>query len=476
MPDSTQYNPNILGFIDSRGPVFISLEDARRTCGRLPSEYNFVKKKKGRKPKKGLNLVVGKVITEMLKDHSINLKKAVHDFFRKWHRNYHREFGVHMAPFFNLNDPMLVKEVFDVNQQLLLKALTFDLKTELDDHRLIRKDILHSIEARDLYRTVERILMRKLKDFRMHHHIDKVSDISNVLAMIRSKRIIENIQAHAMVDLSSGGIDMLAIYADEIAEALFQLSTFLPLEGIDALNGVSGKGVEFQWASRDYTYLGLGKITGDCTADKSSFQADRDIENIYWTVFPWILDRNYQILKVFYNNVFVMKVHLLPLFVLREKGDGDMALAVDAIETVRALRDDIKGGGSSVLLEKKAMLFNTVIEKIIDIGTRMGIRHIYAEKFSNTRWVREALDVFPEIFLHVDAIIKMDELEDVFVLAQRICNAAGQTPPREIFMELQMKNTSLLPRLSERVAGVKPFAILRGRPEDGIQMKRVVGV
>jgi hypothetical protein len=43
-------------------------------------------------------------------------------------------------------------------------------------------------------------------------------------------------------------------------------------------------------------------------------------------------------------------------------------------------------------------------------------------------------------------------------------------------MELQMKNTSLLPRLSERVAGVKPFAIIRGQAEDGIQMKHVIGV
>jgi hypothetical protein len=477
MPDTTEYNPNILGFIEGQGPVVMSLRRARETFGRLPSEYHFVSRKKGRNPKKGLNLVEGKVITEILKNHQVDLKEKVHAFFCTWHRDYQREFGVNLSPFFNLNSPLQVQKILRRNQEMLQAVCHFDIKTEVLRQNLIRKDILHSISGSMLYPTIERMLKRKRKDFHNQGHQDRVRSISNVLNLLCARRVMDEGRVTAMRQYLSGIVDMPAIYADEIAETLFRISKYIPLDDMHQLCVVRGTGVEFQWASRDYSYLALGKITGDCTADKSGFQADRDIENIYWTVFPWILDRNYQILKVFYNDTFVMKVHLLPLFVLQKNGEGDMILAVDAVETVRALRDDIQDcGPDTALLQKKEKLFQTVIEKIRTIGRKMGIRHIYAEKFSNTRWVREALNTFPEIFLHVDDMVKLDELEDVFTLSQQICKAAGQETPHELFMELQMKNTSLLPRLSERVKGVKPFAIIKGQPENGIQMKRVIGV
>lgn len=476
MPDSNEYNPNILGFMEERGPVIVPLQQARKVRGRLPSEYNFVTRKKGRKPKKGLNLVIGKVITEILKKPRANLKKTVYTFFQSWHRNYNQEFGVNIAAFFNLNDPSGLDDIFAVNHSLFRDLLRFDLRTELAGRKLVRKDILNSIEDKALLVTAERMLQRKLKDFRREHRHDKVTELKTLIARIHARKMIERITPYMSIDPDTDENDMRTVYADEIAAVLYALAGYVPLKGIDHLDVKKGHGVEFEFATRDYSYLALGKITGDCTADKSGFQADRDIENIYWTVFPWILDRNYQILKVYYNSVFVMKVHLLPLFVLREDGSGDMVLAVDAIETVRAIRDDIEGTGCAALLEKKTHLFRMLTKKIKEIGTRMGIDYIYAEKFSNTRWVRDELDAFPEIFLHVDSIIKLDELEDVFMLARQLCRAAGEAAPHEIFMELQMKNTALLPKLSERVAGVKPFAILQGRPEIGIQMKRVIGV
>lgn len=477
MPDTTEYNPNILGFIEGRGPVVISLKAARETFGRLPSEYHFVSRKKGRKPKKGLNLVEGKVITGILKDHEVDLKEKVHAFFRTWHRDYRREFGVDMTPFFNLNSPLQVKAILQRNQAALQALRHFDLNREIIRRKLIRKDVLHSIEGPIRYLTVERMLRRKRKDFVKQGRQDRSREISSVLKRLCARRMIDESRVAGMGQYLDGAIEMPAIYADEIAEILFRISEHIPLEDVHRLCVIRGTGIEFQWASRDHSYLALGKITGDCTADKSGFQADRDVENIYWTIFPWILDRNYQILKVFYDHTFVMKVHLLPLFVLQENGGGRMVLAVDAIETVRALRDDLQEcGPDTALLQKKAEIFQAVIDKIRTIGGKMGIRHIYAEKFSNTRWVREALDRFPEIFLHVDDMIKLDELEDVFTLSQQLCRDAGHEIPHEIFMELQMKNTSLLPRLSERVAGVKPFAIIRGQAEDGIQMKHVIGV
>jgi len=72
-------------------------------------------------------------------------------------------------------------------------------------------------------------------------------------------------------------------------------------------------------------------------------------------------------------------------------------------------------------------------------------------------------------------IQKIDELEDVFELAKRICAAAGRERPSSIFMELQMKNTFLL-QGAATVRGVKVFATLAGDARLGIPMRRVFGV
>jgi hypothetical protein len=181
-------------------------------------------------------------------------------------------------------------------------------------------------------------------------------------------------------------------------------------------------------------------------------------------------------MRVTYNGEFVMKVHMLPLFVVNDDGSGDMVLAVDGIETVRGFRDDLTAQARSGLLEKKETIFEQVIEKVLSIASRMGISRVYAEKFSNTPWIREAFGRLPEIFLHVDRLIKLDELEDVFSLSQTMSRDMQMPPPRDIFMEIQMKNTSLQPVLTHRMAGIKPFALLRGNPEDGIPMKRVMGI
>ena len=87
--------------------------------------------------------------------------------------------------------------------------------------------------------------------------------------------------------------------------------------------------------------------------------------------------------------------------------------------------------------------------------------------FSNTGWVRNHFNRLPEIFLHVNNLIKLDELEDVFGLSQQLAADLGMPPPTEIFMEIQMKNTSLLPSVSKRHNAVKSFAVIRGRSGDG---------
>jgi hypothetical protein len=274
-------------------------------------------------------------------------------------------------------------------------------------------------------------------------------------------------------DITRFSTARLAVHTDGIARTLWRISRHLSLSGVDRLICVRGRDVELEFAPRDASFVALGKEVGDCTADKTVRQVDQDVENIYWTVFAWFLDRNYQVLKVFCDGEFVMKVHLLPVLVA-SRNDGVLVLAVDAIEATPMFREDTRAG-SAALLERREHIFARMVKEVRRIAGAMGVEHVVAERFSNTGWVRQELERFPEVYFHIEDIRKIDELEDVFELARRICAAAAEEPPRSVFMELQMKNTFLL-RGVATVRGVKAFALIAGNPGIGIPLKRVVGV
>jgi hypothetical protein len=280
--------------------------------------------------------------------------------------------------------------------------------------------------------------------------------------------------------------DMIQGFADEISSHLIEFNTFNPLQQIEGLTARKGKGIEFEYATRDDSFLKLGKITSDCTADKRNFQSDVNIENIFWTVFSWILDRNYQILKVYFNNEFVMKMHLLPLFVSASgslkfqsaaPGRSDyIILAVDAIETTVAFRGQQEGAENNSLGRYRDEIFSKTMECITGLADKMNIHDIYAEKFSNTPWVRDNLKGYPEIFLHVDHLLKIDQLEDVYYLAKDLSGRYGYDMSEEVFMEIQMKNTFLQPGYIHKAPRVKSFGLIRGHARDGIPMKQIIGV
>ncbi|RJP80994.1 MAG: hypothetical protein C4522_06470 [Desulfobacteraceae bacterium] len=472
LPDQPEYNPNIIGFTEEQGPVFISLQDAKARFGELPSNYQLVSMKDGRQLKKVLNLALGKMITEKLKPEGAGLKKTVFHFFQNWHRDWKQEFGVRMEPFFNLNNPKQVHHILTGCKSRLFPVSSRHLRTYLAGTGLLRKDILNSIPDTLLIESAERILKNKQAGL---FGSSKSQRLQTALTRIRTHHILARIQKTISGDLAAFDQEITAVFADEIAHALYELSSDHPIPQTDHLIVRKGKGVEFEFASRDLTYLMLGKETGDCTADKTPFQADRNIENIYWTVFPWILDRNYQILKVYYDGRFVLKVHMLPLYISHENMDK-IVLAVDAVETIRAFRDDLPEFGRPDLWENRKEIFHQALQKIIAIGNAMGIEDIYAEKFSNTFWVRDYLNDLPEIFLHVNNLIKLDELEDVFCLSQNLCEDRKEDAPKEIFMEIQMKNTSLLPSVSKRNNAIKSFAVIKGDTDDGIPMKKIIGI
>ena len=476
MPYNYDYNPYIMGFTQKEGSIIIRLQEARRKYGQYPSEFNLVRSIEKRREKKTLNLGIGIEITDLL-NRGINLKRKVFDFYQRWHRDYIKEFGIDINPLFNLNDAQILTEIIKENREVLNKVLRVNIRARLRQSGLIPPSTLGSISGKDLLSKTQDILNRKLngcskrKRYKINEELKflKVRSIINKLLVTIDEKLLD---ANDIYEKLLDAIDYdfpeqdIKIYADEIAKTLYECSSYINLNKLEDLKVLKGQEVEFEYASRDHSYLKLGKDIGDCTANKAFFQVDADVENIYWTVFAWILDYNYQILKVYYNGNFVMKVHMLPLF-LSNQNTENIFLAIDAIETVRNFRDDIDEGNKELLNQRK-YIFLKVMEKIKEIARRMDIKYIYAEKFSNTKWVRDELSKMSEIFLHVNHIHKIDGLEDVFELVKTLCKEQ-----KEIFMEIQMKNTFLLPEFVFN--DIKSFAIIEGKPSDGIPIAKCIG-
>jgi len=469
MPLTQTYNPIIIGFVEEKGYLDIPLVAARDQYGQLPSEYGLMPRAPMRRVRKTLNLSLGLSLIKLLQQGK-NLAEVIARFYERWGRDYRADFGVDIGPFCRRNDPSVLKRVVDENAATLGEVSGADILDYLQRHSLVSLSTLRSIPPQDLLKKAGAILAKKRRN---PAHRDTLPVIDQGLALVKARELLEELAGLTGGDITRFSTARLAVHADEIARVLWSVSEHLQLSGMDRLTSLQGRDVEFEFAPRDLSFVGLGKEVGDCTADKVVRQVDRDVENIYWTVFAWFLDRNYQVLKVYCDGQFVMKAHLLPLLVA-SRNDGQMVLAVDAIETTPMFREDTRVGHPE-LLERREYVFARVVDEVQRIAGVMGIEHVVAERFSNTGWVRQDLAEYPEVFLQLEHIRKIDELEDVFELAKRICAAAEEEPPRSVFMELQMKNTFLLRGIAT-VRGAKAFALLAGDPGVGIPLKRVSGV
>jgi hypothetical protein len=464
----SEYSPIVVGFVEGDGYVNIPLQVALERYGQLPSEYGLVPHVATRRARKSLNLPLGLAIIRHLRN-GASLKETIARFYDRWGRDFQAEFRVTIDRLFSRNDPSELKRVLETNSGTLAECLRLNVREYLHHRGLVALPTLRSIPAEQLLEKAEVILAKKRRN---PAHRDAGAALDEALSLIRVKRLLEELAGLTGGNIAAFGKARLAIHGDEIARVLWQASRWRALSGVDRLNCVRGSDVEFELAPRDVSFLTLGKEAGDCTADKWFRQVDRDVENIYWTVFSWFLDRQYQIMKVYHDGQFIMKVHLLPLLLFNERGQS-MFLAVDAIETTPAFREDTWAGDTG-LLDKKEAIFRRVVDEVVRIAEAMGIKNVYAERFSNTAWVRRELERFPEVYLHIGDLQKIDELEDVFELAKRICADEGEAPSG-VFMELQMKNTYLLPG-GATMKGVKSFAVLAGDTRVGLPMKRVIGI
>jgi len=469
MPPLQSYNPIVIGFVEGKGPVHVPLQAARDEYGQLPSNYGLLPGAEGRRARRALNLPVGLAIMDLLRE-GRNLPEIVRTCYERWGRDFQADFQVHIERFHRFNDPWTLWRVVEENSELLSEWLALDVSEYLRAHGLVPRSTLRSIPVDRLLSKVKGILDRKRRN---PAHADEQERIEEALSLLEAKELLGKLSRVLGGEVSRWGRDRLSPHADTIAGILWELSRNLPLAGADRLSCVRGHGVEVEFVPRDASFLALGKEVGDCTADKLFRQVDRDVENIYWTVFAWFLDRNYQILRVYSDAQFVMKVHILPLLALDRKG-GEILLAVDAIEATPLFREDTPIGHPE-LLEKKEYIFARMVEQVQRLAQTMGIEHVYAERFSNTKWLRRELERFPEVYLPIGNIQKIDELEDVFELSKRVCAAAGRERPSSIFMELQMRNTFLMSGAAT-VRGVKVFAVLAGDARLGLPMKRVFGI
>lgn len=483
------YNPFILGFDESEGPIIkIRLQEAKERFGEFPSKYkndfkNYENLSKDRDPEKRteeederkknkvLNLDLGINIKKWFKQNpQDNLKRFVNDFFDNWHRDYFQEFQIDIAPLVNLNNQVILKDFLKINNSFLESIYHLDIRSFLQEKNIIRRDIFNSISEEKLLDKCIQIIERKMRNN------PKNEPLNSLLNNLRIKKILKELSIEVGSSLDSILIYPTKVYADEISNALAKIASFTPLQGIKDLSYRKGKGFELDYAPRDRFYLELGRDFGDCTSNQERLQ-NEETENIFWTVFPWILDRNYQILVVYLDGVRLLKIHLLPLYLnLSEQGQEPFHfLCVDAIESTPSFHKKQKND----LSFNPKDLFNFVVSEVLNLASRMRIEVVYCEKFSNTPWVRDELEKYPEIYLDTRQIIKIDELEDVFECANLFCGSKLQDSTRikQIFMEIQAKNTYLIPNSPTHFKGTcKSFSVLGGNEYRGIPINYLFGI
>jgi hypothetical protein len=466
------YNPYILGFVQQGATlnhVWLPLREALERYGGLPSRYGLLPAQAMRNERPVLNLKLGIAIERILQQ-TPDLKRHISAFYNSWHRDWQSEFGVDVRPLFNRNDPQRVAAWIDRHRRLLEEYEAFSVRQALASSDLIRRDVLNSISDEVLAEKAIAMLERKVRRSSLPAtgKLERIIQLSND---IRLHTLLQRFDRRSGQQMSRMGSDLAQVYADEAAEVIVRLCAITG----DRCSGVqspSGQGIEFAYARRGREILTLGSLIGDCTA-KPYRQIDTHTENIYWTLFPWLLDQNYLILKVIYEGDLVAKAHLLPLATY-ERGGFHLFLAVDAIETDVTMRQDV-GGGHKISPERCLEILQLLSQEVQRIAAAMGIDDIYAELFSNNPLVRQWLEGMERIYLDVNSLHKVDELEDVYSMACTLAREYEQEQPDHVFMEIQFRNIQLMSHHTPR-RNIKGFARLQQGRLSGYAMGQVIGV
>lgn len=227
---------------------------------------------------------------------------------------------------------------------------------------------------------------------------------------------------------------------------------------------VRGVGVEAAYVPRTVRFLGLGDHYGDCTARRKAKQLDEGIPNIHWTVYSWLLDPFYRVLEVCVEGEPCLKAHLTPLIL-----EDEPILAVDAIEVIPKLRDTVRRLEqdepverehrhlSRGLYARRNEILAELFSVVTDIGRRMGVERVFVDKYSNARWVRDAVNELPEEHYHIGAVQKPFDHLPMMVLAERWLGTRLDRPQ----IEIQARNLLLMDQGLR--PGFKAAGILMGQ-------------
>lgn len=463
------YNPYILGYLDDgRGgrDAWLPLQEVIARYGDLPSRYGLLKADAPRNERPTLNLQLGSNLTRLVEGGS-ELKGEILAFYLQWHRNWVREFGITTEPLLNRTPALPLVEWFREYGDWLVVELEISSRDLVLQSGLIRKDVVNSIPDQLVTDKSLEILEKKLES-----GSSRKEAVSRLAGKLQLHRAAGRIQQRLGKDLAALQEADIRGFSDELVQELGAISSQLP--GWDKRYGhsVADEQVSFGYPGRGSELLELGSRIGDCTA-RPYLQIDRQTENIYWTVFPWLLDPNYAILQVFWKGSLVAKAHLLPLLAYERDG-AKLFLAVDAIETALPMRRDLPGEGRLEEWECQKIL-DTLQGEILRIADAMGVQDVFCELFSNNLMVRQWLERFERVYLDVNSIHKVDELEDLYLFARQLSRKHGMPEPDHLFMELQFRNIQLMSHQTAR-RNMKGFACLRAGRLSGKAMNQVVGI
>ncbi len=289
-------------------------------------------------------------------------------------------------------------------------------------------------------------------------HIDRqILWLSDLLVRYRlKKRFIHHPLFAANPDL------FYSVYADEVAQvvAAYAENPYFGQPGaLDSFRYLRKTGIEVAYARRNDAFLHSGDYYGDCTASEVRSQVDPEIANIHWTVYSWLLDPYYRVLDVFFHGRRVLKGHILPLII-----QGRRVLMLDAIETIPSIRDFLRGKRnrniSRRIYARRMDLLQALFTTVKDLARQMGVEAIYVDKYSNTKWVREAVGKLPSDSYHISDVNKPFKNDLIEAVIRRTLN----TQAADVVEEIQARNISLMDQ--QLRPNYKEVGVLMGRRKD----------
>lgn len=170
-----------------------------------------------------------------------------------------------------------------------------------------------------------------------------------------------------------------------------------------ALDPVSQIFLRYRFYREKFVYL--GDVYGDCTANKYARQLNAEVTNIHWTVYSWLLNPYYRVLEVCSGKGDgLVKAHITPLLV-----HGRKVLMVDAIESVTKMRDELRGVPNKdfdrdFFESHNEEIFETLVDRCVSLGRRVGAEAVYADMYSNSTWINRALSKYPTDGYHISEV------------------------------------------------------------------------